>query len=241
MSEIFKLSIEKPCSQSFNNFKQTDSGGFCNSCKKDVIDFTQMNDLEINNYFQNQEKNICGRFNKQQLKTYKHKTNTYRKNSSIGLGLASFSLLSLLSINESKAQNKEESSVIQNIRATSNSNSNSKKENQLITISGVVTGIGLPLPGVNVYVKETNIGAITDFDGIFKITAKLKPGDTLIFSSLGFKTLEYVLPENLSNNFNLNLEEDFMLTEDICVLGEVNVKKTYSSRKPFWQKIKNWF
>ena len=56
-------------------------------------------------------------------------------------------------------------------------------------ISGKVTETsGTALPGVNVIVKGTSLGVSTDFDGSFKIEAK--EGETLVFSYLGFGTVE---------------------------------------------------
>jgi ABC-type uncharacterized transport system permease subunit len=56
------------------------------------------------------------------------------------------------------------------------------------TIEGIVSDVkGLPLPGANVIIKGKN-GVLTDFDGIFKIKAKI--GDVLIISSLGFDKKE---------------------------------------------------
>ena len=58
-----------------------------------------------------------------------------------------------------------------------------------LTITGtVVDDMGAPLPGTNVIVKGTTNGTQTDFDGNYTITA---PSDaTLVFSYVGFKTLE---------------------------------------------------
>ena len=43
------------------------------------------------------------------------------------------------------------------------------------TIEGVVNDVkGLPLPGVDVIIKGTKNGVLTDFDGVFKIKAKIK-------------------------------------------------------------------
>ncbi len=57
-------------------------------------------------------------------------------------------------------------------------------------ITGVVTeaGTGDPLPGVNVIIKGTQQGAATDFDG--KYTIKAKAGDVLVFSAVGYSTVE---------------------------------------------------
>ena len=56
------------------------------------------------------------------------------------------------------------------------------------TVTGIVTDKDLPVPGVNVLVKGTSTGAVTDFDGKYEITAST--GDILIFSYVGFVTQE---------------------------------------------------
>ena len=58
---------------------------------------------------------------------------------------------------------------------------------------------GQPLPGVNVVVKGTTTGTITDFDGNFSLS--VDNGQTLVFSFLGFKNQEVVFagqPINVS-------------------------------------------
>tara|TARA_R110000850_G_scaffold203228_1_gene329495 strand:+ start:110700 stop:113363 length:2664 start_codon:yes stop_codon:yes gene_type:complete len=60
------------------------------------------------------------------------------------------------------------------------------------TISGTVTDdTGLPLPGVNVLVKNTSTGTQTDFDGKYNIN--VYAGQTLVFSYVGFETKEKVV------------------------------------------------
>ncbi|WP_445722687.1 TonB-dependent receptor [Flavobacterium sp.] len=64
---------------------------------------------------------------------------------------------------------------------------------QLLFSQKQVTGsvsdeFGEPLVGVNVIEKNTKNGVVSDFNGKFKITANL--GTTLVFSYIGFNTLE---------------------------------------------------
>ena len=57
------------------------------------------------------------------------------------------------------------------------------------TISGIITeSSGIPLPGVNVIVKNTSNGTQTDFDGLYRLQASV--GQTLVFSYVGFITVE---------------------------------------------------
>ncbi|MCB0847413.1 MAG: hypothetical protein KDE26_29385, partial [Bacteroidetes bacterium] len=62
MNRKINLTITKPCSEQFENFQPTHAGGFCQSCQKEVIDFTQMSDREILLYFENRSQKTCGRF-----------------------------------------------------------------------------------------------------------------------------------------------------------------------------------
>lgn len=57
---------------------------------------------------------------------------------------------------------------------------------------------GEPLPYVNVYVKRTRRGTITDTAGYFAITAKVN--DTLTFSSLGYDKKYVVINDSATDN-----------------------------------------
>ena len=62
---------------------------------------------------------------------------------------------------------------------------------QDVTITGTVTDANSePLVGVNVLVKGTTTGAITDIDGNFSVSGK--KGSTLVFSYIGMLTQEVV-------------------------------------------------
>lgn len=82
-------------------------------------------------------------------------------------------------------------------------------------ISGVITDelSGEPLPGVNVTIKGTTIGTITDIDGNYRIEAK--ETDTLSFNYLGY------LSENLAVGLNTVL--DLSLTVNVFSLDELVV------------------
>ena len=94
MKNQFSLEIKTPCIENFNHFKPTPNGGFCASCKIEVIDFTKMNPQEITTYFKNNNtKNTCGKFNSSQLKTYKTPVKQENKLSFFrGIGLACLAL-----------------------------------------------------------------------------------------------------------------------------------------------------
>ena len=71
-------SITKPCSADWGKMKPCASGRHCGSCDKTVIDFTNMTNAQIEDYFfQNRNKNICGRFYKKQLGIQKSKVQIF--------------------------------------------------------------------------------------------------------------------------------------------------------------------
>jgi TonB-linked SusC/RagA family outer membrane protein len=89
------------------------------------------------------------------------------------------------------------------------------------TIEGVVNDAkGLPLIGANVVVKGTKNGVLTDFEGVFKIQAKI--GDVLLISSLGFEKKVLKIQENF---IKIVLGELNEALNEVVVIGYGSVKK----------------
>ncbi|UMB60660.1 SusC/RagA family TonB-linked outer membrane protein [Lutibacter sp. A80] len=85
-----------------------------------------------------------------------------------------------------------------------------------IRINGIVNDDnGNPLPGVNIIIKNTNLGTSTDFDGKFIINAL--PNDVLIFSYLGFQ--EEIVPINNRTSIVINLKTDSNLLNEVIIAG----------------------
>ena len=83
-------------------------------------------------------------------------------------------------------------------------------------VTGTITesGTGDPLPGVNITVKGTSIGASTDFDGKYQIMLPDGSSNTLVFSYLGFQTVE--IPVN-SPVINVKMEESREALQEVVV------------------------
>lgn len=61
MSTFYKISIPKPCHENWNAMIPKETGRFCDSCSKTVIDFTTMNNETIQEFLHlNKDKKICG-------------------------------------------------------------------------------------------------------------------------------------------------------------------------------------
>ncbi len=110
-------------------------------------------------------------------------------------------------------------------------------ENNLIVISpidgkivqngevkgNVTSNSGETLIGVNVYVKGTTIGTITDFNGNFVLDVPSTDA-TLVFSFIGYNTKEVALEGQLTVNVTLN--EDVVGLDEVVVVGYGSVKKS---------------
>lgn len=88
-------------------------------------------------------------------------------------------------------------------------------------ITGTVSDAAGPLPAVTVTVKGKTIGTLTDQNGYFSITAAV--GDTLVFSFMGYKTVEITV--NNQNTIKVQLQEDATALKEVVVnAGYYSVK-----------------
>ena len=86
----------------------------------------------------------------------------------------------------------------------------------------VVDNENNPLIGATVTVKGTKTIAVTDMDGHFYIDVPNK-NSVLVFNYLGFKPQEVKVGSDI--NFNIQLKEDAVSTDEVVVVGYGNQKK----------------
>lgn len=84
----------------------------------------------------------------------------------------------------------------------------------------VVDDTSQPLPGVSIVVKGTNTGTTSDFDGNYSVNAK--DGDTLVFSYVGFETIEITVNGNV---IDVTMKSGEGLDE-VVLLGSRNTSRT---------------
>jgi TonB-linked SusC/RagA family outer membrane protein len=96
--------------------------------------------------------------------------------------------------------------------------SNSQQQTQ---VTGIVTDGTLPLSGVSISVKNQKNTVVTDFDGKFAIT--VSPDAILVFTYIGFKTIEIPIVRRLVINVQMQ--------QDATTLQEVKINAGYYSVK----------
>ncbi len=84
------------------------------------------------------------------------------------------------------------------------------------TVSGtIIDDSGLPLPGATILVKGSASGTSSNFDG--KYTIQANQGATLVFSFVGYTTVEEVVGN--SNTINVKLEEDTATLDEVVIVA----------------------
>ncbi|MFD2916511.1 carboxypeptidase-like regulatory domain-containing protein [Psychroserpens luteus] len=96
---------------------------------------------------------------------------------------------------------------------------------QDITIKGKVMDENGPLPGVNIVLKGSKTGAVTDVNGEFTFPKSLSSGDVLIFSFLGYDKQEIKI-DGKTTYINLLMSNDI-----IEIMGAPSTDKPYKSKR----------
>tara|TARA_Y100000589_G_C27062147_1_gene591763 strand:+ start:16 stop:639 length:624 start_codon:yes stop_codon:yes gene_type:complete len=91
----------------------------------------------------------------------------------------------------------------------------------VVKIAGVtVTSDSLkPVPFVNILIKGNYTGTMGDYSGFYSIIAKA--GDTLVFSSMGYRNEEYIIPDTLKNEQYSLIQ---ILKKDTVLLPTTTIK-----------------
>lgn len=112
--------------------------------------------------------------------------------------------------------------LLPNLGAIANPVSNNILQHSVIqeTVQGAVTTDGSPLAGVTVSVKGRSANAITDSNGRYSI--KASKGETLVFSIIGYETVEIVVN---GATVNANLKESKDEIEEVVVVAFGKQKK----------------
>lgn len=94
---------------------------------------------------------------------------------------------------------------------------------QNLVVKGTVNDeTGMPIPGVSILLMGTTTGTASDFDGNFEL--KVPSDGTLIFSYIGYKTIEQAI--NGRTQIAITLEPDLQALEEVVIVGYGAQKKS---------------
>jgi TonB-linked SusC/RagA family outer membrane protein len=93
------------------------------------------------------------------------------------------------------------------------------------TVTGIVTALsGEPLPYVNITVKGTNVGVVSDAEGRYSVKVR-GTESTLVFSYVGFAVKE--IQAGNRQNIDVVLDESFTEIEEVVVVGYQIMRKSH--------------
>jgi TonB-linked SusC/RagA family outer membrane protein len=91
-------------------------------------------------------------------------------------------------------------------------------------VSGTVTDAndGSVIPGANIIIQGETRGTITDIEGNYQL--EVNSDDVLVFSFIGYKTLE--IPVGDQRTLDVQMEPDFQLMDEVVVVGYGTMKRS---------------
>lgn len=92
----------------------------------------------------------------------------------------------------------------------------SSLENQIIKGKVLMAEDDTPLPGVNIVVKGTTVGTVTDIHGNYQLTTN-EENPTLVYSFIGFQT--QVVQAHDQTEMNIKLQSDVAQLSEVVVTG----------------------
>ena len=103
------------------------------------------------------------------------------------------------------------------------------KENFKRVVSGKVVGEdGVPMPGVNIRIKNTHTGMATDINGEFSIVVDSK-APILVFSFVGMLDKEVRISRETKIPLEIRMISDIALMEEVIVTGYQNIKREHAT------------
>jgi hypothetical protein len=236
----YLLKISTPCQENWDVMMPDTQGRFCNSCSKQVVDFTGMSDPEIMNLISRTKGSLCGRLMKSQMDrelVHQSGKSQHTPFKHVITGLFFLSLAEQASAgqhmapwNVSPKLNSQQSSLhpinlIQNPVISSDTAIRIIKGQLIDSISRQ------PLEGAIVRFKGKRIGVSTNDKGFFILNVPDSLVANTIFlniSSIGYQTATFVINSDnaSSHQFFLQPLRD-TLTGDVVI---VRIKK-----KKWWK------
>jgi cytoskeletal protein RodZ len=96
---------------------------------------------------------------------------------------------------------------------------------QEMTVTGKVTDEKGPLSGVNIVLKGSKVGVITDINGMYTFPKSLSSGDVLVFSFLGYDKQEVKI-ESKTTVVNIVMSDNY-----IEIMGAPSTNQPYKSKR----------
>lgn len=243
----FKLKIESPCQENWGIMHANEGGKFCDSCQKNVVDFTTKSPREIARIISEAQGKTCGRFTSTQLGQV-YSVLPPQRNEAHWYNAVAASFLVMLGVKTTHAQDVPLKTQIQIIEKNEPSLIGDtilveqKVEERIFKIEGqmVDAETGGPIPFQKISDITRRFGAFSDVDGKFvmNINASLLSDSLqIIVGSHEYMEQHLTLYKSdfdhegkIQLNFKLTPIE-VMIIEGIIIKEPKKIKKSNARRK----------
>ncbi len=226
------LSIPEPCHEDWQQMTPTEQGRFCNACAKQVVDFSNMSDAQVLNYFSTVKNDkVCGRAYPDQLERAITMPAAPKKRLFWHWNYITMLFLFFSKTNAAKAQGDvKATTVLQPNSFKSVVNINEALQGTVgglmikrsTIFKGKVTGErGEAISGATVIIKGSKQGTRTDTEGNYTITSN-SIQNVLEISAVGFVRKEIQLKDFKGAEIILTKMDYSILGEVVVVGGMVN-------------------
>ena len=227
MRKQIRLNIPIPCHESWDKMVTAENGKFCNSCQKQVIDFTNMSDSQLVAFFRKPATgSVCGRFMQDQLD---RSMEIPKKRIPWVKYFFQFALPAFLASSKAASQGQVrlltgDTVVVTSFGAKDTRDVLARRMDKRIK-GKIVDESGNGIPYASVFIKDTILGTATDSTGRFSLEFRsLEDSIVLMCSSVGFQPAEIVLILN-------KYEEDLTIRlKKMDALKEVVVSSSIETR-----------
>jgi hypothetical protein len=232
-----QLTIPEPCHENWDKMTASEKGRVCGSCQKTVVDFSNMNDREIAEFFKKPPSKVCGHFNQDQLDrdiTIPRKRIPWIKY------FFQFSLPAFLVSAKASAQGKV---ILQGDTLCMPSDSvkqiRPEQTKETIIIDGmVIDDNGNGIPYATIKIVGTKYGVATDEKGAFKIKTELNSWFEI--SSVGYESRMLKI-DSISSAQKFMLERAILGTMGEMVIVNTRTRKKKGKTVPVTTKIDTAF
>lgn len=188
MAKTVQLSIPTACHEDWHAMTPDEKGRYCMSCRKTVVDFTNMSDREILNHISKSSGGVCGRLHADQL----NRKMVMQKEGRLPWlkYFIQFTIPALFVTMKTRAQESKKPVVVQSIKDPRITMVPAVLPEEYVVKGRVIDEDSVPLAGATVWVKGTSRGTVTDADGNFSLKFIEDEFVTLSVSYIGFETFE---------------------------------------------------
>ena len=203
-----QLSIPEPCHENWDHMTPTQQGRFCNACAKQVIDFSEMSDSEVLNYFSKvKNEKVCGRAYPDQLDRTIAALPTKKIYWYWNYVIALFLLLAKSS--GSKAQSRKGMIARMPVAEVNRKVPEIPVVKQFIIHDFVADEHGQPIPFASIRLLNGTAGVIADENGKFTLAIG-QLNSTIEVSALNYETKQVVIYNESAREIVLTRSTELM-------------------------------